>query len=289
MSAFRFAAATLAGLVAAAGAVTYSQVIDPDGAVASGLERISAISPITDSPQQPSELPLDEAPPGTGTVDPEEAEEAEQAEEAEEAKETEPEKQLWDDLSAAEVLTIQQLLVKADALDAAPNGVYGPATQQAVRQFQAKHGLPVTGFAGPLTLAKLKGLNKSGSTIDPRCQVAGKVICIDKSGRVLRALQNGKVVYTADARFGTAGMATREGQHRISFKSRDHVSSIYKTAMPFALFFSGGQAVHYSADFAAKGYAGASHGCVNLRSKETARKLFEWAEVGTPVVVYRSA
>ena len=35
--------------------------------------------------------------------------------------------------------------------------------------------------------------------------------------------------------------------------------------MPFAMFFSGGQAVHYSPDFAATGYAGASHGCVNIR------------------------
>jgi hypothetical protein len=32
------------------------------------------------------------------------------------------------------------------------------------------------------------------------------------------------------------------------------------------MFFGGGQAVHYSPDFAARGYNGASHGCVTLRS-----------------------
>ena len=36
--------------------------------------------------------------------------------------------------------------------------------------------------------------------------------------------------------------------------------------MPYAMFFSGGQAVHYSPDFAARGYNGASHGCVNVRN-----------------------
>ena len=43
------------------------------------------------------------------------------------------------------------------------------------------------------------------------------------------------------------------------------MSTLYDSSMPFAMFFDGGQAVHYSADFAADGYYGASHGCVNIR------------------------
>ena len=45
--------------------------------------------------------------------------------------------------------------------------------------------------------------------------------------------------------------------------------------MPYAMFFSGGQAVHYSADFAARGYDGASHGCVNVRDKGKIAALFD--------------
>ena len=45
--------------------------------------------------------------------------------------------------------------------------------------------------------------------------------------------------------------------------------------MPFAMFFSGGQAVHYSSDFAARGYAGATHGCVNVRDLAGIRWLFD--------------
>ena len=44
--------------------------------------------------------------------------------------------------------------------------------------------------------------------------------------------------------------------------------------MPFAMFFSGGQAVHYSADFASVGYNGASHGCVNVRDRAVVAWLF---------------
>ncbi len=74
----------------------------------------------------------------------------------------------------------------------------------------------------------------------------------------------------------------------MNFKSRDHVSSLYGSSMPFAMFFSGGQAVHYSSDFAARGYDGASHGCVNVRDYDAIAALFDKVNVGDPVIVYRS-
>ena len=57
--------------------------------------------------------------------------------------------------------------------------------------------------------------------------------------------------------------------------------------MPYAMFFSGGQAVHYSPDFAARGYSGASHGCVNVRNLGGIQALFASAQVGDKVIVYR--
>ena len=58
--------------------------------------------------------------------------------------------------------------------------------------------------------------------------------------------------------------------------------------MPYAMFFSGGQAVHYSPDFAARGYNGASHGCVNVRnlSADPVRCSAQ-VRVGDKVIVYR--
>jgi lipoprotein-anchoring transpeptidase ErfK/SrfK len=58
--------------------------------------------------------------------------------------------------------------------------------------------------------------------------------------------------------------------------------------MPFAMFFSGGQAVHYSSDFAARGYLGASHGCVNVRDYAGIQWLFDQVDIGDKVVIYWS-
>jgi hypothetical protein len=54
------------------------------------------------------------------------------------------------------------------------------------------------------------------------------------------------------------------------------------------MFFSGGQAVHYSPDFAATGYNGASHGCVNVRDYAGIAALFDEVALGDQVVVYWS-
>ena len=56
--------------------------------------------------------------------------------------------------------------------------------------------------------------------------------------------------------------------------------------MPWAMTFSGGQAVHYSPDFAARGYNGASHGCVNVRNFDGIKWLWHEVRLGDRVVVY---
>ncbi len=123
--------------------------------------------------------------------------------------------------------------------------------------------------------------------LDPRCE-NGRVLCIDKTTSTLRWVVDGAVQRTMDTRFGAEYTPTREGLFRVELKSRDHVSSLYGSPMPFAMFFSGGQAVHYSSDFAARGYAGASHGCVNIRDYDGIAALFDQVAVGDAVVVYRS-
>jgi lipoprotein-anchoring transpeptidase ErfK/SrfK len=112
------------------------------------------------------------------------------------------------------------------------------------------------------------------------------VLCISKSSRTLAWMINGRVVSAMDVRFGSQYTPTREGLFKVDFKSRDHVSTIYHTPMPYAMFFSGGQAVHYSADFAARGYGGASHGCVNVRDKGKIASVFNQVKAGDKVVVF---
>lgn len=60
-------------------------------------------------------------------------------------------------LQGTDVLNVQQLLAKAGYDPGTLDGVYGPATDHAVRLFQAKHGLTVDGIVGPKTRARLIG------------------------------------------------------------------------------------------------------------------------------------
>lgn len=120
----------------------------------------------------------------------------------------------------------------------------------------------------------------------PRACYSGKIICIDKSSRTLRLLTNGHTIVRMPVRFGAASTPTRNGMFRIYYKDADHVSRLFGSAMPYSMFFSGGQAIHYSSDFARRGYAGASHGCVNVRDYGKIQTLYRNAPTGTRVYIY---
>jgi hypothetical protein len=123
--------------------------------------------------------------------------------------------------------------------------------------------------------------------LDKRC-MTGRIICVNKKTRKVAFLYNGKLLATGDARFGAPRTPTRNGYFKLQRKSKNHVSSIYKSPMPYAMFFSGGQAIHYSADFKARGYNGASHGCVNMRDKKKIAWIFARVKVGDRVLVYNA-
>jgi len=128
------------------------------------------------------------------------------------------------------------------------------------------------------------GKNTPGP-MDPRC-MTGRVICIDMSTHTLLWVVNGKPQYGMDVRFGDENNPTRKGKFSLYMKMKDCISTIYHTSMPDAMFFSGGEAVHYSADFAKYGYAHHSHGCVNVRDRAAVERLFADTRVGDTVVVY---
>jgi hypothetical protein len=163
----------------------------------------------------------------------------------------------------------------------------GASTVAAVERFQSKFGYRPTGVVSTGTWDLLKEMSGEAGRLPKAC-LGQRTICIDKTQRLVRLVEKDRTVLTLDARFGFEAAATREGTFRVHMKSRDHTSSLYRTWMPFALFFSGGQAVHYSPYFARDGYNGASHGCVNLRDFDRARWLFDRVQMGTRVHVYRS-
>jgi peptidoglycan hydrolase-like protein with peptidoglycan-binding domain len=179
-------------------------------------------------------------------------------------------------------------------------GFYGSVTTTAVRGFQARRAIPVTGDVDRRTLDRLVAMTHqptaselrnvtpttSSDRLDPRC-MTGRAMCISKRTNSLVWVINGRPQLRVDVRFGSYQTPTREGSFTVGWKARSHFSTIYHTSMPYAMFFSGGQAVHYSSDFAVRGYSGASHGCVNVRNHNAIAWLFDQVRVGDKVIVYR--
>ncbi len=203
--------------------------------------------------------------------------------------------------SGDDVRDLQARLAQIDWFNADVTGYYGDVTTEAVRGFQAKREIPVTGEVDQRTLDRLHAMTteptqaeltnqpttNAPGALDARCET-GRVLCIDKTSRTLRWVVDGKVVKTMDVRFGGTSTPTREGEFSVTYKDADHVSSLYGSSMPFSMFFSGGQAVHYSSDFAAVGYNGASHGCANIRDYDGLAWLYDQVRVGDKVIVYWS-
>lgn len=209
--------------------------------------------------------------------------------------------------SGDEVRDLQARLKQIEWLFGDVTGTYDDDTVAAVKGFQKKREIPVTGEVDQRTWDRLAEMTSTptrqekyniepkvadgGTTagLDPRC-TTGRAICIDKSTNSLRWVVDGEVKLTMDARFGSTvnNTPTREGQFAVYRMHRQWTSTLYGSEMPFAMFFDGGQAVHYSSDFAANGYNGASHGCVNIRDWDGIEWLFSQVEIGDKVVVYWS-
>lgn len=199
----------------------------------------------------------------------------------------------------AEVRELQARLRQLKLFDRNPTGYYGSVTAASVRDFQRQQGRARTGKVTKTLRASLNMRTHAPTrdelyppttrpldTPDPRC-LTGRALCISKESRTLAWMVNGQLREAMDVRFGSAYTPTREGEFTVDFKSRHHHSTLYDSPMPYAMFFSGGQAVHYSSDFAASGYRGASHGCVNVRDKKKISALFAQVRKGDKVVVYK--
>jgi hypothetical protein len=181
--------------------------------------------------------------------------------------------------------------------------LYGSRTETAVRGFQTKRGYTATGSLDEPTWDRLVSMTRrptadelnnvkpapkpdtTAADLDPRCLV-GRVMCVSKTTRHLTWVIDGVPQYGFDVRFGSDELPTREGVFTVYKKRKDVISNLYHTPMPYSMFFSGGQAVHYSSNFARLGYAGSSHGCVNVRDWDGIVRLYGESRIGDTVVIH---
>lgn len=84
------------------------------------------------------------------------------------------------------VVTLQTKLAELNYYNYAIDGIYGPITASAVRQYQKDHGLLVDGIAGPVTLSSLF----SGADVSrPSASVVDKLLRYGDRGEAVAHLQ----------------------------------------------------------------------------------------------------
>lgn len=171
----------------------------------------------------------------------------------------------------------------------------GATTQSAIDAVQVKFFWSRERRVRAAVATKIAAIAGEIGALPAACTDVGLSLCVDKTQKVLRYVRDGKVLLTTDVRFGVPGLDTPEGTYTVWFRWEDATSGIAgpdqpRAPMPYALFFNGDIAVHYSPTFDAYGYypGGGSHGCVNVASRADSQWVFRNTPAGTRVHVYSS-
>lgn len=122
----------------------------------------------------------------------------------------------------------------------------------------------------------------------------GKYIDINLDAQILSTFENGKLLTANLISSGKRGMDTPKGQFAIKNKAPRPWSKKYGLFMPFwmAVASDGSFGIHELPEWPGGYKEGAnhlgipvSHGCIRL-GIGPAKQIYEWTEVGTPVVIY---
>ncbi len=122
----------------------------------------------------------------------------------------------------------------------------------------------------------------------------GKYIDVNLAGQVMAIFENGKVLDAFVVSSGKRGMDTPKGSFKIENKAARPWSKTYSLFMPnwMAIVPSGKFGIHELPEWPGGYKEGenhlgtpVSHGCIRL-GVGAAKRVFDWAEIGTPVIVY---
>jgi hypothetical protein len=169
------------------------------------------------------------------------------------------------------VREVQVRLRRVGLYHAAVDGSFGVRTERAVKAFQTRMGLTPTGVVDRATWRPL--IRKSTHLAVPSaCRRGGWHMCVDRFHHEATLFHDGGLYNSWLVRTGASDMRTRLGTNPVYWRDIDHVSNTYGGSMPYAQFFSGGEALHGSV-LMMDPFVGHSHGCVNFWL-EDARQLW---------------
>lgn len=122
------------------------------------------------------------------------------------------------------------------------------------------------------------GAGQASAATAPPCSASARA-CVDLSTQQGWLMNNGAVTYgPVPLRSGRSSLPTPAGVFHVTYKDKNHVSSIYHVAMPYAVFFHGGDALHEGS------LVESSHGCVHL-TRSAAETFYADLSVGDEVDV----
>ena len=188
------------------------------------------------------------------------------------------------------VKELQKRLIAAGYFKIKATGIYDRATGKAVDGIREKNFMSEGTTANNKVVKALWGMTAARYSVPSICKKQKVALCASKKQKVLRYYKRGKLVAVFDARFGQENLPskrTRVGNFRVHTKIANGKSDLSGTWMPWALYFSRSQAIHFSPGFRSVGYYGASLGCVNIRDFKGVKRLYKDVKIGTFVKVYK--
>ncbi len=171
------------------------------------------------------------------------------------------------------VRELQYRLRWAGAYRGPVTGYFGDRTQTAVKRFQRRADLHASGKATRAVWVRLIKRTVRNKSADRCRHRPGLHACYDRNRHQVMLWKRGTLWNSWLVRGGDREYQTRTGHFTVYRRDIDHVSSIFNTPMPYAQFFSGGQALHGSA-YMTDPFVDHSHGCVNMYI-EDARQLWQ--------------
>lgn len=192
---------------------------------------------------------------------------------------------------------LAQAQMKRAGIPVSVDGIFGVGTVNAVVNFQRQQKLSDDGVIGAGTWSRLIKPRPVDKSFPSVCKSRGVNICVDQGQRKLFHFKNGKLQKTVAVR--TGGFTknkngkwfvhrTQKGTFMLRAKALHVLSNAYDVDLPYSLMFNRvtGEYIHQSNDFARNGYAGSSHGCVNVASTANAKWLYVNTPLGSKVTVY---
>ena len=174
------------------------------------------------------------------------------------------------------VRELQYRLRWVGAYDGWITGRFNRSLVEAVKRFQKRRDLRVTGAANFETWAELipRSVRDRGK-IPGRCKRRNVRwhACYDRTNHQLTLWRENVLWNAWLVRGGGRGEETRLGTNTVFSRDKDHVSGLFGSPMPHSQFFDGGQALHGSA-MMMDPFVDHSAGCINMYL-EDARQLWQ--------------